>query len=106
MVEKTKLVQAKLDVISRGSVLSVPGEFPYEEFVDFMLFETQDDDAPYGLMVISGYKAGLVLVRLPKESVSAAGGVDKVWFLANWNKWVYPNCDVDDVYFLETRSAS
>lgn len=105
MIEKTKLVQVTAESISRGSILSVPGKYPFEEIVEFMLFETQEADTPYGLITVSGYKAGLILVRLPKESVSANGGVDKVWFLANWDKWVYPDCDVNDVCFIESRAA-
>lgn len=54
-----RLIDYKKTVISRGAIFRLPAVWPYEEWVNFMLFETQDDDRPYGLIVSSGYKAGL-----------------------------------------------
>lgn len=101
MAEKIKLLESKGGSIWRGNIFRVRGKYPYEELVDFMVFETQSDDRPYGLIVTSGYKAGLVLVYLPKESSSVEGGVDKEWIASNWNKWIYPDCNVSDVYLLD-----
>ncbi|WP_090268559.1 Imm45 family immunity protein [Pseudomonas panipatensis] len=101
MVSKVRLVDYKESSIWHGNVLRACGKYPYEEFVDFMVFETQSEDTPYGLIVTSGYKAGLILVCLPKESSSVAGGVDKEWIVSNWERWIYPDCDVSDVYLID-----
>ncbi|UVJ42906.1 Imm45 family immunity protein [Pseudomonas sp. LS1212] len=101
MGEYFKLIAVEGDFVLRGSILRVPGKWPYEKCVDFMIFETQDEDRPYGLMISSGYKAGLILIRLPKEGCLDGGGVSKAWLISNWDKWVYPDCDVADVYLID-----
>ena len=100
-----KLVDFDDGVIYRGSVFRVRGKYPYEEFVDFMLVETYNIDRPYGLLVYSGYKAGLTLVHLTKQSASNEGGVDKQWIVDNWAEWVYPECDIHDVYYIDGYEA-
>jgi len=99
--ELFKLIASDGNSVLRGNVLRAPGTWPHEKCVDFMVFETQDEDRPYGLMVISGYKAWLILIRLPKESCLDGGGVSKIWLISNWDKWVYPDCDVADVYLID-----
>jgi len=97
-----KLIDRKEKSISRGSIFRLPAVWPYEAFVDFMVFETQDDKRPYGLIVSSGYKAGLFLVKLPMESVSDEGhGLSTEWVINNWAEWIYPECDVGDVHILD-----
>ena len=72
-----------------------------------MLFETQELDRPYGLIVSSGYKAGLFLVKLPAESISDEGhGLSTEWVIANWSTWIYPECNVEDVYILDEYVAT
>lgn len=100
-----KLVESEVKAFQRGNVFRVRGKYPYEECVDFMLFETQVEDRPYGLIVTSGYKAGLILIYLPKESACLNGGIDKEWMLSNWAKWIYPDCDVSDVYVIDGYEA-
>lgn len=102
-----KLIDYKEKNISRGTVFRLPANWPYEEWVDFMLFETQDDERPYGLIVSSGYKAGLFLIKLPIESISDEGlGISTEWVIANWAKWIYPECDVSDVYLIDGYVAT
>jgi len=101
MAVKLKLVDFQDKSIWHGNVFRVPGKYPYEKFVDFMVFGTQSEDRPYGLIVTSGYKAGCILVYLPKESSSVEGGVSKEWVVSNWDKWIYPDCSVLDVYFVD-----
>jgi len=106
MIEKVKLVESTEDSVWRGNILSLPAKYPYEDFVDFMVFETKDRDRPYGLIVTSGYKAGLVLVHLPAESSALGRGVDRIWLVSNWNTWIYPDSDVSSVYLIDGyRSA-
>ncbi|QQB36309.1 hypothetical protein I6I07_06765 [Achromobacter deleyi] len=96
-----KLVDFRGDALYRGNVLRMPAKFPYEDYVDFMIFMTKAADRPHGLIVTSGYKAGLVLVYLPKECGYSEGGVSRDWIISNWDKWVYPDCNVKDVYLIE-----
>lgn len=101
-----KLIDYKKMTISRGMVFRLPAVWPYEEWVDFMLFETQDDERPYGLIVSSGHKAGLFLVKLPVESISAEGhGLSTTWVINNWAKWIYPECNVENVHIIEKHAA-
>lgn len=104
MSDGKALLKVREAIISRGSVFRVPGKYPYEEVVDFMVFETFDVQTPYGLMVTSGYKAGLTLVLLPRESL-VEGGISRNWVIENWREWVYPDCDVSDVCFLSGYKA-
>ncbi|KWS27224.1 hypothetical protein CCL11_07375 [Pseudomonas syringae] len=105
MAKKIKLVDFKGDAIYRGNILRVCGKYPYEEFVDFMFFEAKLTGSTYGLMVVSGYKAGLILVYLPNECLAEDGGIDKAWLVKNWSNWIYPDCDVSDVYWIEMYNA-
>jgi hypothetical protein len=105
MIAVSKLVDLQEKTIRRGNILRVPGRHPYENYVDFMVFETQCEDRPYGLIISSGYKAGLILIRLPKESFGVGGGIDKEWTISNWDKWIYPDCNVSEVFLIDGYEA-
>lgn len=97
----TKLLDYTVEVFHRGSVFRARGKYPYEETVDFMVFETLEEDRRFGLMVTTGYKAGLRLVHLPAESNEGTLGLSKEWVIANWAEWIYPDCDVSQVIVFE-----
>ncbi len=61
MHPKQKLIDLDQASLFRGNVLRLPAKYPFEERVDFMLFETRSGERGYGLMVTSGYKAGIPL---------------------------------------------
>ncbi|MBF4554927.1 hypothetical protein H7698_02510 [Pseudomonas sp. p50] len=103
---RKKIVESQAQSILRGDIIRVSGKYPYEHNVDFMMFETNSEDSPYGLIVTSGYKAGLILVYLPKESNSDEGGLSKAWLVSNWKKWVYPDCDISDGYLIGGYEAA
>ena len=96
-----KLIDYTETSIPRGTIFKCKGVYPYEEVVYFLLCELGDS---YGLMVISGYKAGLVYVRFPKESIPDGYrlGLGSDWLKTNWNKWGYIDCDIEDVYISST----
>ncbi|MHC0506869.1 Imm45 family immunity protein [Achromobacter aegrifaciens] len=96
-----KIIESTVDSIQRGNVLRMRGKYPYEGWVDFMIYEVPADEKTYGLLVTSGYKAGSVVVHLPKESHAELSGVDKGWVIANWERWIYPECDAADVYLID-----
>jgi hypothetical protein len=60
-------------------------------------------DINHGMMIVvsSGYKGGLVLVSLPRESQGVFEGrasyINTGWLKENWQKWIYPDCAVEDV---------
>lgn len=60
-----------------------PGSGP----VDLMVFHPRDDESGLGLIVASGYKAGLVLHVFPTASNQPDGGLSVDWLLANWHDW-------------------
>lgn len=75
--------------------------------MDFMVIETYDSARPYGLIVSSGYKAGLTLVHLPIESLADDGmGLSTEWTCLNWQHWIYPDSKVSDVYFSTGYKAT
>jgi len=99
-----KLIDYKNKSIKRGTVFRLPAVWPYEEWVDFMvidLFET------HGLVVSSGHKAGLILISLPIESASIEGrALSTEWIITNWAKWIYPECNIEDVHILDKYVAT
>ncbi|WP_460042231.1 Imm45 family immunity protein [Pseudomonas sp. S2_H01] len=97
----TTLVECSSQIFGRGSVFRVKGKFPYEEAVDFMVFATQAEERQFGLMITTGSKAGLPLAILPSESNVGRMGLSKEWMVANWAQWVYPDCDVSQVFVLD-----
>jgi len=65
------------------------------------LFET------HGLVVSSGHKAGLILISLPIESASTEGrALSTEWIITHWAKWIYPECNVEDVHILDEYVAT
>ncbi|MBT0718263.1 hypothetical protein HGT71_08270 [Rosenbergiella epipactidis] len=99
-----KLIDYMNKSIKRGTVFRLPAVWPYEEWVDFMvidLFET------HGLVVSSGHKAGLILISLPIESMSAEDrALSTEWVITNWDKWIYPECNVENVNILDEYVAT
>lgn len=99
-----KLIDYKNKSISRGTVFRLPAVWPYEEWVDFMVIDLFDT---HGLVVSSGHKAGLILISLPIESASTEGrALSTEWIITNWSKWIYPECNVEDVHILDEYIAT
>lgn len=88
--------------LRRGMILRLPGAYPHEEYVDLMLAELPAGDRRFGLLVTTGHKAGLVLVKLPQEAeLAGASGISRKWVVDNWNQWIYETCLADEVYLIE-----
>jgi hypothetical protein len=70
-----------------------------------MILDGLDKDRGMTVVVSSGYKAGLILVNLPKESENNNEGYTRClnaeWLRLNWEKWVYPDCDIQNVYISD-----
>ncbi|MBH5330366.1 hypothetical protein H9Q10_11900 [Eikenella sp. S3360] len=88
--------------LRRGMVLRLPGAYPHEEWVDLMLAEFPDGGRRFGLLVATGHKAGLVLVKLPQEAeLAGAAGISRQWVVENWQQWIYETCRADEVCLIE-----
>jgi hypothetical protein len=97
-----KLIEFKEETIRLGAVFRLPAQYPYEKVVEFMVFEPNDSAYGLGLMVRSGYKAGLTLVILPIESQPLnKRGLSTQWLIDNWHKWVYSDCAIKYVWLSE-----
>ncbi|MCW4589774.1 Imm45 family immunity protein [Gluconacetobacter entanii] len=90
-----KITEYNKDVF-RGGVIRLVGRYPYEERVDFMVFDTMNKDRPYGLIVTTGYKSGLIVCKFPIECAGKEGGVSIEWIKKNWDDWIYPECPISD----------
>ena len=89
--------------LGRGCVLrAAQAKWPYESVVDFMLVESPGSASGLKLMVSSGHKAGSTKLVFSDESCFDAQqySLASTWLKANWAKWVYPECPVDQVWFL------
>ena len=80
------LTNFKENIIWRGAILKCKGKYPYEDVVYFLVCEIQET---YALVIISGYKAGLIYTYFPKESIpdGCRLGLSSDWLKTNWNKW-------------------
>lgn len=75
----------------RGDIIRLVHNYdlgPGSEPVDLMLYDPVGEDDGLGLMVVSGYKAGLTLCIFPAESRGAERrSLETDWLLANWDAW-------------------
>ncbi len=97
-----KLIDLEAKKIGRGAIFRLIGEWPYEDIVDFMLFDTAGQERTLGLITVTGYKAGLQCVHLPNECLfEGTKMLSTSWIINNWEKWVYPECPVEDVFYRD-----
>jgi len=59
-----KLMDAPGDGLWHGNILRLKAKWPYENVVDFMVFDTLDEERPSGLIVTSGHKAGFIFEKI------------------------------------------
>ncbi|AYH16470.1 hypothetical protein GMW39_20595 [Pectobacterium parmentieri] len=98
----TKLIEYKSKTISRGCVFRFPAIWPYDSYIDLLVVDIPDEGSGYSLVVTTGHKAGLILVRLPNECESVSNrSISYQWILDNWNKWIYPDCNLEDILIIE-----
>lgn len=84
-----KLIDLKEEKIGRGAIFRLIGEWPYEDIVDFMLFDIAGEESALGLIVVTGYKSGLQCVHLPNECLfEGTKMLSTNWIIKNWKKWV------------------
>ncbi|GAB6853307.1 Imm45 family immunity protein [Asaia astilbis] len=101
MFKFEKLINLDRKFLRRGNVFRLPAKYPYESKVDFMICESDDSASGYGLIVTTGYKAGKIFQYLPAECLHIEHGISTEWVILNWNKWIYMDCLVGDVFLSE-----
>ncbi len=75
-----------IQALGVGDILRLPENYdlgPGSPPVDLMLCNLSSG---LGLVVVSGYKSGLILAVLP-EAARTNGGISTSWLADNWTKW-------------------
>ncbi|WP_198089194.1 Imm45 family immunity protein [Variovorax sp. E3] len=105
-----KLNDYSNEYVKCGAVLRVPSveknreNWYREDIVDLMVFYAGAafKDAACGLICISGHKAGRINATFPLESGDGNGnGLRRDWLISNWNRWVYMEGDINDVWIRD-----
>ncbi|WP_164547969.1 Imm45 family immunity protein [Variovorax beijingensis] len=107
IAEWSKLLEWEPAALFRGTVFRCNAVWPYENIVDFMLVELPNSPSGLSVIVVTGYKAGLVLVHLPAEARSEANAraLSTAWVVENWGRWIYSECPAELVQVLENYPA-
>ncbi|WEV49311.1 Imm45 family immunity protein [Acinetobacter sp. ESL0695] len=80
----------------KGTLLKFSAKYPFESEVVMMICQSPDKSG-LCLMTITGYKAGKnCYQKLPDSEVYE--DVSAIWLTENWHKWIYPECNVKDVW--------
>ena len=85
----------------RGTVFKFPAKYPFEDSVEFMVIEDLDAPIRFKLICSTGYHAGQTELVFPKESEHETGGLSVYWVQTNWKKWIYAECNMNEVQFIE-----
>lgn len=85
------LVDMRGETLAGGDILRLSDNYdtgPGTGPVDLMVYHPRDDDHGDGLIVASGYKAGLILSIFPLASIHPVKrGISVDWLVANWDDW-------------------
>lgn len=93
-----KLLDTRLDVLCTGAILSCNAGHPYQERIDIMLFDNMEADRGVGLICTTGYYSGRIMVQLPRESMHEGKNLSVEWLVDNWNHWVRPDTDINEIF--------
>lgn len=99
-----KLINDTETSLHRGTLLKFKATYPFEDEVVMMVCEGQSINT-FGLITITGFKAGINLyVQFPKECVN--NGLSRDWLINNWNYWVYPESDINEILLCRGLRAT
>ncbi|MBB4063020.1 Imm45 family immunity protein [Gellertiella hungarica] len=74
-----------------GDIIRLPDNYdlgPDTGPVDLIVFEPNDEECGLGLLVISGYKSGLIYALLPTESMKGGSRAICIdWLRREWDRW-------------------
>ena len=111
MMSWERLIEHDQEILSGGMLLKFRAELPFEGEVVMMICYNagQSSEEPFSLITISGHKAGInPYVVFPAEcNVSDSSiGLRKKWLVENWNKWVWPEGSVNEVWLRSALTAA
>lgn len=93
-----KLQDYPSENLPRGLRLLVKGSAAYETVVELFLAEDPDSASGFQVIVMTGHKSGVLLVKLPQEAGAADSvAISKKWMVDNWNKWIDAKSSVSEV---------
>ena len=78
------------EVVDCGDVIRLAYNYdlgPGSPPVDLLVYDPLDAAVGPGLIVLSGYKSGLIYALLPLESRGARRGIRVGWLRARWDDW-------------------
>lgn len=89
-------------------MLKFSAGYPFEDQVVMMVCGSPDHKenlAAAGLITITGSKAGInCYVTLPEEARES--GLSTSWLIDNWQMWVCPEGNINDVWVRSPLNAS
>jgi hypothetical protein len=98
-----RLINYTDDVIQRGQVIKC--QLADNEALCLMVCEVVGEKY-YQLIIINGYKAGLLFTYLPLAALDTKGfGLNANWLIENWHTWGYQACPIEQVYILSEPNA-
>ena len=107
MMKWQKLVDYSCPSLSRGGILKFPASYPFEGEVAMMICEGLGSPNSSCLITLTGYKAGINCYQMfPDECTNDEGFLDVKWLIKNWNKWVWPEGNVNEVMVCEGLDVS
>ncbi|MDG6894346.1 Imm45 family immunity protein [Volucribacter amazonae] len=101
-----KLSNYKKSHISYGSIIRFSASYPYEQNIEVILSEFDKKEKELCFLILSGRRAGLILVIPPEDSLvyhEGILGISIKWLSYNWNYWVYQDCDFHKIIIKQTR---
>ena len=101
MMNWRSLTTCGKDLFGRGVVFRFPAKQPFEKVVDFMIIEEHDSPTFYKIICSSGYHAGQTELVFPAEAKHESGGISVDWLKKNWSLWVYPECELANVNYVD-----
>jgi hypothetical protein len=102
-----KLTEYDRPSISRGMLLRFPAAYPFEAEVVMMICEGPGSSSERCLRTITGRKAGINCYQvLPPDASPSGHFVATTWLIDNWNRWVWPDGNVEDVWIRMELTAA
>lgn len=106
MMKWQRLTEYARTSLPRGALLKFPASYPFEDVVVMMVCEGPNSSSERCLRTITGHKAGINCYQaFPEEATNEHDFVSSAWLIQNWNKWVWPGGDVNDVLVREPLNA-
>lgn len=99
-----KLIELIGTSFPRGTLIRFSAQYPFENEVIMMVSEAPDGKG-LCLITITGYKAGInCYQKFPELEVNQ--DIPAIWLIDNWNKWVWPEGDVNEVWIHEVLQVN